>query len=138
MSLTDVLSHRLESMHRELAARGEEDLAQQAAETLALLHGQVVTEPPGGVITVSEAAALLGVKSTFTVKRWIREGQLQGYRSGGRIMVSRASAEQLASSPVVASQRGYEAGRATCFSAFGPDDEDGASNSPTVTTPAGS
>ncbi len=64
----------------------------------------VATEPAGGLMTTGEAAAALGIRSINTVKRWALNGQLDGYRRGARILVSRSSVERLLKTPTVAEQ----------------------------------
>jgi len=72
----------------ELRARGEHERA-QAIEALV----QVAEEdalPSLDLLTSTQAGDLFGV-SGQTVKNWVRQGRLTGYRVGGRIMVPRAA-----------------------------------------------
>jgi uncharacterized protein len=48
-------------------------------------------------ITTGEAAALLGIRSINTVKRYIRDGRLTAIRPGGHYRVSRRDVHALAS-----------------------------------------
>ena len=62
----------------------------------------------GGLLTTGQAANVLGIRSVNTVKRWIYDGLLVGYRRGGRILVSVDSVAQLIASSELASQRAFE------------------------------
>jgi excisionase family DNA binding protein len=43
------------------------------------------TKPPPQYLSTTEAAALVGV-APATVREWIREGRLTGYKVGGRLV----------------------------------------------------
>jgi len=45
------------------------------------------------LVTTGEAARRLQVRSINTVKRWVAEGLLVGYRIGGRVLVTAASVD---------------------------------------------
>jgi len=71
---------------KELRERGEHE---QAAAVEALL--EVAREEAGpslDLLTSTQAGELLGVTGQ-TIKNWVRQGQLEAYRVGGRIMVPR-------------------------------------------------
>lgn len=108
MTESDVIARKLENLAEHLAQRGQADLAQEVNSLLAEVRDGREPEPGGGVMTTGEAARLLGVRSVFTVKRWAREGILEGYRRGGRILVSRESVERLLHSPTIAEARARE------------------------------
>lgn len=69
---------------RELHQRGEHEEA-QAIEALVEAAREDAL-PSLDLLTSTEAGQLLGV-SGQTIKNWVRQGQLQGYRVGGRIMI---------------------------------------------------
>ena len=75
-----------------IARRAAEELRQQgdperAAAIEALVDAAREDALPSlDLLTSTEAGQLLGV-SGQTIKNWVRQGQLQGYRIGGRIMV---------------------------------------------------
>jgi len=106
---TDAAIKRLQGVAQELLRQGKDDLANEVGGALALLRPVGVPEPSGGVMTTGAAAAALGVRSVNTVKRWVGEGLLEGFRRGGRILVSRRSVERMLRSPQVAEQRTREA-----------------------------
>lgn len=109
MNSTQTIETKLEGISRKLEEQGNEDLAQEIKEVVGLLRRpSEAIEPPGGVITTGEAARMLGVRSINTVKRWAKEGLLEGFRRGGRIVISRRSVERMLQSPEVAEQRALE------------------------------
>lgn len=68
----------------ELRLRGEQQQA-QAIEAL-LEAAQEEAIPSLDLLTSTQAGDVLGV-SGQTIKNWVRQGSLAGYRVGGRIMV---------------------------------------------------
>ena len=68
----------------ELRQRGGDERA-QAIEAL-VDAAQQDTLPSLDLLTTTEAGNVLGV-SGQTIKNWVRQGQLQGYQVGSRIMV---------------------------------------------------
>jgi excisionase family DNA binding protein len=124
MIQTDVPA-RIERVADALRRLGHAELAVELDEVLAALSNRTVAaEPPGGVLTTGEAAARLGIKSITTVKRWAMDGVLDGYRRGGRMMVSAASVERLLASPTVAAEEAREAARDDAFAPFDFSDEE--------------
>lgn len=119
----ETIRHRLSRLGEKLEQRGEGDLAREAAAIAASLEsGAVVAEPVGGLVTTGQAAELLGIRSVNTVKRWVRDGLLNGYQRGGRLMVSRSSIDRIVQQPPVAAQRRYEEGLAAALSDFDAGD----------------
>lgn len=80
---TRVLAERIVD---DLRRRGEEEPA-QVIETL-VREAQGNATAPLDLLTSTQAGELLGVTGQ-TIKNWVREGSLDGYRIGGRIMVPR-------------------------------------------------
>jgi len=85
---------RLRETRDELERRGIEDLAQALDQAIADLSPP---SPPASaeLITTGKAARLLGVRSVNTIKCWVDDGILEGYRRGARILVTRASVEAM-------------------------------------------
>lgn len=96
---------QLEELADELAQRGETRLADRARAAVAELRAST-TAPE--LIGTGEAAALLGIRSINTVKRWVREGRLEGFQVGGRVKISRGSVERLRSSAALQRRQAYE------------------------------
>jgi len=112
----------LETVQRRLADTGSLELAETMERALeALRDERGVHEPTGGVMTTGQAAQVLGVRSVNTIKRWAREGLLEGFRRGGRVLVSRRSVEHLIGSPSVAEQRAFEHRLDEDLGGFGDD-----------------
>jgi len=86
--------------------RGQADLAREVRALAAELRADDAGS--GELLTTGEAARLLGVRSVFTIRRWAQAGILDGYRRGGRILISRASVERLRGAPTVAEARARE------------------------------
>ena len=122
MSQTNVAAEQLHDVLQKLRERGQDDLAVELEDIIHGLRVGAMPEPPDGVITTGEAAAMLGVHSINTIKRWAREGQLEGFQRGGRVLVSRRSVLQLLQSPSLAKQRELERRVAQDLSAFGSDE----------------
>ena len=108
MGHAEVITRKLERVAEKLAERGQVDLAREVDAVVNDLR-QNNRQLDNDVMTTGEAAAALGVRSVFTVKRWAREGLLDGFRRGGRILITRASVERLLKSPKVAEQQAVEA-----------------------------
>lgn len=72
----------------ELRRRGET----RSAEVIETLLAEVQEERlhPLDVVTSTQAGDILGVTGQ-TIKNWVRDGKLTGYRIGGRIMIPRQS-----------------------------------------------
>jgi excisionase family DNA binding protein len=75
------------------------------------------------LLSTEEAAEILGVRSSNTVKRLAREGLLAGFQVGGRVKVTRASVERLRGSSALARQQDYERDLAEVLDPFDAGDE---------------
>lgn len=117
------IAERLERIAERLTERGQVDLAQETASIVSALRCGENLEETQDVLTTGEAAKMLGVRSLFTVKRWAREGLLEGFQRGGRILVTRRSVERLLHSPKVSDQRAREGKLIADFDAFDAKDE---------------
>lgn len=109
MRTAESIMERLEGIAQTLEHRGQTDIARQIEEVVSELReeGRVVRGPD--LMTTGEAAEALGVRSVFTIKRWARDGILDGFQRGGRILVTRESVENMLASPKVAGLRHREA-----------------------------
>lgn len=111
MNMEDPLriASELEPVCSFLESTGKTELARKVGEAIAAFRAQApVVAPPGGVMTTGEAAAALGIRSVNTIKRWVHDGELEGFRLGGRILVSKRSVQRLTNKPTVAHQRIWE------------------------------
>lgn len=120
MSDVDAGLAELDRVVRELDSRGDTELAGRARAAVASVRAATA---PADLVTTGEAAALLGVRSINTVKRWARDGMLDGFQVGGRVKVTRASVEQLLASATVGQQRAYERDLAEVLDAFDAGDD---------------
>jgi excisionase family DNA binding protein len=112
----------LDEVRSYLIAEGKSDLVAKVADIIASLEPS--RQPPaGGLLSTSEAAALLGVRSINTIKRWAGDGLLEGHRLGGRIKVTRSSVEALLKSPIADRQRTYEHDLAGALEPFDAGDD---------------
>jgi excisionase family DNA binding protein len=97
----------LDEVRTYLVAEGKSELVGKVADVIDSLRPSA--QPPAvDLLSTSEAAALLGVRSINTIKRWASDGLLEGYRVGGRIKVTRASVDAMLKSPIAERQRTYE------------------------------
>jgi excisionase family DNA binding protein len=113
------LVRELNALAARLQARGESDaVATVTKAAQALCEQEADTAARNDMLTTSEAAALLGVRSINTVKRWANEGRLKGYRIGSRLLVSRQSVEQMLQDSALGRQRAYEQGLAAALAPF--------------------
>jgi excisionase family DNA binding protein len=76
--------HTAQWTAKELRQRGEHEEARAIEALLEVVREDTV--PSLDLLTSTEAGELLGVTGQ-TIKNWVRQGRLQGYRVGGRIMV---------------------------------------------------
>ena len=88
--LTEATVERARRTVEELRRKGEMQPA-EVIETI-LAEAQEERARPLDLLTSTQTGELLGVTGQ-TIKNWVREGQLTGYRIGGRIMIPRASLE---------------------------------------------
>jgi len=114
---------KLEEVVDRLRKLGTPDLAEQVRQVANdLRHEEQPVSPD--LITTGDATELLGVRSINTIKRWAREGLLDGYRRGGRVLVTRASVQRMADAPAVADQRAFERDVTAALAPFdGPSGE---------------
>lgn len=68
----------------ELRERGADEQAAAIETLLAVAREDAV--PTLDLLTSNQAGELFGVTGQ-TIKNWVKQGQLEGYRVGGRIMV---------------------------------------------------
>lgn len=96
---------KLEQLAQELERRGDTAVAQRIGREVAVLRAEAA---PPRLMTTGEAAEALGIRSINTIKRWAQDGKLEGYRRGGRVLVSARSVTELATSSLIARQRDIE------------------------------
>jgi len=86
--MTDTL--RADLLHVREAARGGD-----MAETVRQLDKVLAHIQPDHLLTSTEAARLLGVRSPNTVLLWCRTGYLHGVRRGGRTLIPLSEVERI-------------------------------------------
>ncbi len=86
--LTEATRIRAEAMVEELRRQGQD----QPAEVIETILQEVQDRRRQGLdlLTSTQAGELVGVTGQ-TIKNWVREGRLDAYRIGGRIMIPRAA-----------------------------------------------
>lgn len=97
----------LEEVVAELRRAGDSGLAERIHRVTEDLRNEG-SPTANDLMTTGEAAELLGIRSINTIKRWVKDGLLSGYRRGGRVLVTRSSVLQMADAPTVADQRKFE------------------------------
>jgi excisionase family DNA binding protein len=118
MTETEFARRQLESVAAQLEARQQGDLAAQVRMVIDALRSDISLGPGDRLLTTTEAAQALGVRSVNTIKRWVREGLLEGFRRGGRVLVSSSSVDRMARESALQRQRDYEAGLAAALAPF--------------------
>ena len=98
---------RLLAVANELRARGQGDLADEVEAIREALGAAGDGGSGAELMTTRQAAVALGVGSVNTIKRWVREGRLEGHPRGGRTLVSRRSVEAMREARV-AGEEDYE------------------------------
>lgn len=79
------------------------------------------------------AAAALGVRSINTIKKWVKEGRLEGVPRGGRTMITARSVNRLRESPEISEWVKFQKELDEAFDPFmAPDEEEVSSVLPWV------
>lgn len=86
--MTDETLQLARSAAADLRRKGQRRLAEAVERLVEASEPEAV--PSRSYLTSTQAGELLGVAGE-TIKNWVREGKLQGYRVGGRISVPRAA-----------------------------------------------
>lgn len=114
----------LEQILAEPCRQADMELVGKLRPVIEMLRNGTVPEPAGGVMTTGEAAEALGVRSINTIKRWAGDGVLEGFRRGGRIVISRRSVETMLNKPELARQKSWEQRVAEALEGFDASDDD--------------
>lgn len=120
MNKADSAVEDLERLAHELQERGEKAMAKRIERALAALEGD---RRGSEVMTTGEAAQALGIRSVNTIKRWASDGLLEGFRRGGRVLVSRASVEAIKNHAALGKQVAFERELDEALSPFDIGDE---------------
>jgi ubiquinone biosynthesis protein UbiJ len=120
MDVVEQAASQLEALVKQVRARGDAELASQLGEIATSLR---TCPAPDTLLTTGQAAAQLGVRSVNTIKRWVHEGILNGCQRGGRVMVSKASADKMQQSRALGRQRKFEQELSQVLEAFDAGDE---------------
>src|SRR4051794_964285 len=97
---------QLEEVRDHLLPTGEADVIRKLSAVLDQLREEKAKQDD--LLTTSEAARALGVRSINTVKRWAREGLLDGRHIGGQVKVTRESVDKLLGTSLVEGQQKFE------------------------------
>lgn len=120
--------HELEAVAQELERDGQSDRARRLFVGLSVLRAGVQpthANDTSPFLTTGEAAEALGIRSVNTIKRWVRDGLLEGHQRGGRILVSKRSVAAMRDSPAVVRR---QAASRRIDEAFAPFGDEGGSN----------
>ncbi|MCC6626576.1 MAG: helix-turn-helix domain-containing protein [Chloroflexi bacterium] len=88
--ITEQILSQARAAARSLKADGKVAEAQAVEDLIAETADAAL--PQLDLLTTGQAGELLGVTGQ-TIKNWVRGGKLDGYRVGGRIMISRQAME---------------------------------------------
>jgi excisionase family DNA binding protein len=102
MMMTDELRAQL-IQAREAAQGGD------ITETVRRLDEVIKQIQPDRLLTSTEAAELLGIRSSNTILAWCRTGYLHGVKRGGRMMIPLSEVERIREGDNVKSARALEA-----------------------------
>ena len=105
MTKVEAAISELEQLAHDLLERGERGMARRVERAVSTLWQD--REAPA-LMTTGEAAHALGIRSVNTIKRWASEGLLEGFRRGGRVLVSRASVEAMQQHSALSKQLSFE------------------------------
>ncbi len=94
MSAGGAAVDELKTLAQELKDRGDSQLARRVDRAISALKAEQ-GRAELDLMTTGEAAHALGIRSVNTIKRWAAQGLLDGFRRGGRVLVSRASVEKM-------------------------------------------
>ena len=86
--ITDQILSTAKTLAEELRQQGREEPAQAVEALVAVAREEAV--PKLALLTTTEAGELFGVTAQ-TIKNWVRDKRLTGYRIGGRILLPRAA-----------------------------------------------
>lgn len=136
----DEALRELEALAEELARDGNTGLAERAREAIAALRNgsathdasvraardEVGDDPSRHVdlLTLDDAAQLLGIRSLLMIRRWAREGPLDEVAVQGRVHITRGSIERLLQMEAVSRQRERERELDEIFEPFDIGDEE--------------
>ena len=115
----------LEIVRQALQQEGRQDLAARLDRALAAL-GPADPGTRQDLMTTTEAARALGVRSVNTIKRWAHDGLLTGYRLGGRVLVTRESVDAMLRNAALTEHRRFERELDDVASTFDVIEEDAA------------
>jgi excisionase family DNA binding protein len=110
----------LRALQSALRERGVSDLSEKMDQVIAEVS-ELATGPASETkgkagprtdhfetMTTGEAARFLGIKSVNTIKRWVRDGLLDGFQRGGRVVVSKESVQRMVDRSAVRCERDFD------------------------------
>jgi hypothetical protein len=113
----DGLANKLDALAAQLRAAGHAEAASELAQRAVEVRAAVASWP-GDLLTPAQAAEALGVRSVKTIKRWVRDGQIEGFPIAGRVFVLRRSVERLKDAASLKQQQAFKHGLADALAPF--------------------
>ncbi len=120
------LVQALEALATQLRDQGQMASVETVEQALEAVRAADRDAGERDLLTTTEAARLLGVRSINTIKRWASDGRLDGYRIGSRVFVTRRSVEKMLHSAALIRQQSYERDLQEAYAPFESDGKDSA------------
>jgi hypothetical protein len=116
--------YQLEAARKHLQKRGDAEAVRTLDAIIDRLDESRPGHHPGDLLTVREAAGLLGIRWDSILYRWARDGFVELKSADARVWFVRSSIEKLVGSPLVRDQVSLEAETHAALAPFDFTDEE--------------